>query len=50
VVLTTFGVVFVAEGAGGVWPGGDAALLYVAAALAATSLVLVTNLSRQRPA
>ena len=48
VVLTTFGVVFVAEGAGASWPGGDVALLYVAAALAATSLLLVRDLTPVR--
>jgi uncharacterized membrane protein len=33
VLLTTFGIFFAAEGMGVEWPGGDAALLYVAAAL-----------------
>ena len=47
VVLTTFGVVFVAEGTGAEWPGGDLALLYVAAALAAASLALVARLIRE---
>ena len=46
IVLTSFGVVFVAEGAGASWPGGDAALVYVAAALAATSAVLIRDLTR----
>jgi Ca2+/H+ antiporter, TMEM165/GDT1 family len=39
VLLSSFGVFFAAEGLGASWPGGDAALLYVAAAL-----VLVTQL------
>jgi uncharacterized membrane protein len=37
VLLSAFGVFFAAEGLGTEWPGGDAALLYVAAALAAAS-------------
>jgi uncharacterized membrane protein len=42
-VLSAFGVVFLAEGAGASWPGGDLALLYCAAALA-----LATQLQAQR--
>ena len=37
IVLSSFGVVFLAEGLGVEWPGGDAALLYVAATLLAAS-------------
>ncbi|MBX5470319.1 MAG: hypothetical protein IRZ21_10520 [Thermoleophilaceae bacterium] len=37
VVLSSFGVFFAAEGLGVDWPAGDAALLYVAGALAALS-------------
>jgi uncharacterized membrane protein len=47
VVLTTFGVVFVAEGTAGEWPGGDLALLYVALALTVASLAQVRRLSRE---
>jgi uncharacterized membrane protein len=37
VMLSSFGVFFVAEGLGVEWPAGDAAVLYVIAALAAVS-------------
>ena len=37
IVLSAFGVFFLAEGLGVEWPGGDVALLYVAAALVAVS-------------
>ena len=47
VVLSSFGVVFLAEGLGVEWPGGDAALLYVAATLLAASWSQVAVLSRE---
>jgi uncharacterized membrane protein len=37
VLLSAFGLFFAAEGMGAHWPGGDAAVLYLVAALAATS-------------
>jgi Ca2+/H+ antiporter, TMEM165/GDT1 family len=45
VMLTTFGVFFLAEGLGVHWPGGDAALLYVAAALLAVSQLQVARVA-----
>ena len=39
VLLSAFGVFFAAEGLAVHWPGGDAAILYVAAALAALSQI-----------
>jgi Ca2+/H+ antiporter, TMEM165/GDT1 family len=50
VVLSAFGVFFLAEGAGVEWPGGDVALLYVAAALVAVSQLQVVSLAREAPA
>jgi uncharacterized membrane protein len=46
VVLTTFGTFFCAEGLGVDWPGGDLALLYVAAAVAAVAGLQVALLAR----
>ena len=48
VVLSSFGVFFLAEGLGVEWPGADAALLYVAAALVAASQVQVAAVARGR--
>jgi uncharacterized membrane protein len=51
VLLSAFGVFFAAEGLGVEWPGGDAALLYVAALLATATQVQSHVLARQeRPA
>jgi Ca2+/H+ antiporter, TMEM165/GDT1 family len=44
-LLSAFGCVFVAEGVGGRWPLGDAALIYVAAALAAAAGVHVIRMA-----
>jgi uncharacterized membrane protein len=44
-VLSSFGIVFLAEGAGAAWPGGDLALLYAAAALAAASQLTAHRLA-----
>jgi Ca2+/H+ antiporter, TMEM165/GDT1 family len=46
VVLTTFGTFFCAEGLGVDWPGGDLALLYVGAVVAAVAAVQVAALAR----
>jgi Ca2+/H+ antiporter, TMEM165/GDT1 family len=46
VVLTSFGVFFTAEGLGVEWPGSDAALLYVAAALVLVSQLRIVALAR----
>jgi uncharacterized membrane protein len=46
VMLTSFGVFFLGEGLGVDWPGGDAALLYVAATLLAASQVNVHRLAQ----
>lgn len=45
IVLTAFGVFFVAEGTGATWPGGDAALLVVIGVLVAVSQLLVRALA-----
>jgi uncharacterized membrane protein len=44
-LLTSFGVFFLAEGLGVEWPGGDAALLYVAALLLAVSQMQVRRVA-----
>lgn len=51
VLLTSFGVFFTGEGLQVDWPGGDVALLYVAIAIGAASLLRVADLARTvRPA
>ena len=47
VVLSSFGVFFLGEGLGNDWPGGDVALLYVAATLLAVSQAAVATLARE---
>jgi uncharacterized membrane protein len=47
IVLSSFGVVFLGEGLGVEWPGGDAALLYVAATLLLVSQLEVAGLARE---
>ncbi len=44
-LLTSFGVFFLAEGLGAEWPGGDIALLYVAALLLAVSQLHVRRVA-----
>jgi Ca2+/H+ antiporter, TMEM165/GDT1 family len=46
VLLTTFGVFFAAEGLRVEWPGGDAALLYLAAALVVATWLQIRTLRR----
>src|SRR4051812_7438415 len=46
IVLTSFGVFFTAEGLGVEWPGSDAALLYIAAALVVASQARIVSLAR----
>jgi len=46
IMLTSFGVFWGAEGAGAVWPAGDAALLVLVPAVALFALVLVASLRR----
>ena len=47
ILLTAFGLFFAAEGLGVHWPGGDAAILYLAAALAASSQLQAHALARR---
>jgi uncharacterized membrane protein len=47
-MLTTFGVFWSVEGAGGDWPGSDAAILGVLAFVGLSSFVLVRLLKRER--
>ena len=49
IMLTTFGVFWGAEGADAHWPGGDAALLVIAPAVAVYALALVAVLHRSAP-
>lgn len=49
VVLSAFGVFFAAEGLGARWPGGDLALLYVAAVLVLVSRLQIGRLARPAP-
>jgi Ca2+/H+ antiporter, TMEM165/GDT1 family len=46
VLLSAFGVFFVAEGLGVEWPGGDAAVVYAVAVLAAASQLQAHRLAR----
>jgi len=48
--LTTFGVVFLAEGAGAAWPGGDLALVYCALVLGLATQLQAHQLARTAPA
>jgi uncharacterized membrane protein len=50
VMLTSFGAFWLADGAGVAWPGGDAALLAIAAALLGVSAASVALLRRPAPA
>ena len=47
ILLSAFGLFFAAEGLGVEWPAGDAAILYLAAALAATSQLQSHRLARK---
>ncbi len=50
VALTAYGIFWTAEGAGLAWPGGDAFLLVLVAAVLACSLTAVHLLRRREPA
>src|SRR4051794_41474806 len=50
VLLSSFGVFFAAEGLGVHWPGGEAAILYIVATLAAVSQVQSHLLAQKVPA
>jgi uncharacterized membrane protein len=51
ILLTTFGLFFAGEGLGVEWPGGDAALLYLAGTLAAVTQLQIRGLRpREMPA
>jgi uncharacterized membrane protein len=47
ILLSAFGLFFAAEGLGVEWPGGDAAILYLVAALAASSQLQARGLARK---
>jgi uncharacterized membrane protein len=47
IVLSSFGVFFLGEGLSVDWPGGDAALLYVAGTLLAASWAQIASLARE---
>ena len=47
IVLSSFGVFFLGEGLSVEWPGGDAALLYVAGTLLAASWGQIAALARE---
>jgi uncharacterized membrane protein len=49
VMLTSFGIFWGGEGAGVEWPGSDFAILWIAALVAAASVVLVRELRQRRP-
>jgi uncharacterized membrane protein len=49
VLLTSFGTFWGAEGAGAVWPGGDAALPVLVLVIAAAALAIVGELRRRAP-
>ena len=50
VLLSAFGVFFAAEGLGVHWPGGDAAILYIAATLGAAANSKPTGSPQAQPA
>jgi len=50
IMLTSYGVFWAVEGTGAHWPGSDAALLVLLAAVTAVSGLLVARLRRTRPA